>query len=539
MAQAEVISSGPVSIGRPSHRPLFAVGAVLLGAFVANFDSRLFSVALPDLRGAFALSFDEGAWLSTASTASQIFIAPAVAWLANAFGLRRVLGVPSLVYAAVSLLIPYIHQYHILLVLNILHGLLLGTFVPASLLIIFRNLPTKWWLPAIAIYAVRVGFSLNSGIAVVGYYVDRIGWQWLFWQDVFIAPLMALLVYLGTPHEPVNKSLLEEADWGGMLLLGTGMAMVYSGLDQGNRLDWLESGTVAALLAAGGLLIVAFFANESLVQKPWAHAEAILSRNIGLSLLVIILYTLTGLSNSSLAPNFLATIAGLRPEQSGLVFIAFGALPMALLLPLSVYIMRRHDFRWVLMVGLSAFAVASILGTQITHEWSRSDFIPMILLQSLGQSFCLLPLTIIALSSSDPTRATAFAAYIQVVRLGGSEIGLALMATWLRVREQVHSNFLGQHVIGGDANVVRTLHGLAEQFLGNDASTAQARGIETLAALLQREANTLAYIDGFWLTFWLAIAAIFCSAFISESPAGPFMPVQTERRSFAKRRQAI
>jgi len=27
-----------------------------------------------------------------------------------------------------------------------------------------------------------------------------------------------------------------------MLLLGASVAMIYAGLDQGNRLDWLESG---------------------------------------------------------------------------------------------------------------------------------------------------------------------------------------------------------------------------------------------------------------------------------------------------------
>jgi MFS transporter, DHA2 family, multidrug resistance protein len=31
------------------------------------------------------------------------------------------------------------------------------------------------------------------------------------------------------------------------------------------------------------------------------------------------------------------------------------------------------------------------------------------------------------------------------MRLGGAEIGVGLMGTWLRVREQVDSNFLGQH----------------------------------------------------------------------------------------------
>src|ERR1700761_9809079 len=96
MAEAKAIQGGPVSIGGMSVRPIFAVGAVLLGSFVANFDSRLFTVALPDLKGALGLSFDEGAWLSTAATASQILIAPAVAWLATPVGLRPVLAVPSL-----------------------------------------------------------------------------------------------------------------------------------------------------------------------------------------------------------------------------------------------------------------------------------------------------------------------------------------------------------------------------------------------------------------------------------------------------------
>ena len=79
----------------------------------------------------------------------------------------------------------------------------------------------------------------------------------------------------------------------------------------------------------------------------------------------------------------------------------------------------------------------------MTHDWARGDFVGIVLLQSIGQAFTLLPIIIMALSNSDPTRATAFAAYIQIMRLGGAEIGVALMGTWLRVREQVHSNISG------------------------------------------------------------------------------------------------
>lgn len=524
MSRTNVIESGPISVGKVSQRPLVAVAAVMLGAFLASFDTRLFSLALPDIRGAMAMSFDESAWFNTAGTAPQILIAPAVAWLATAFGVRRVLGIPSLIYAVVSLLIPLVRDFHALLALNIVHGFLLGIFVPATLLVIIRALPIQWWVPALAIYCIRVGFSMNSGVALVGFYLEHAGWEWIYWQGALIAPLMALLTYWGTPHEPVNEELVKDADWGGMLLLGCGTAMIFAGLDQGNRLDWLNSGTVVSLLVSGGVLTVGFFVNEALVEKPWAYATVLLSRNIGLALLTVLLFTLTSLSNSSLAPGFLTNITQLRLDQSGPLFLIYATLPMLVLVPLSVYLVKTHDLRITLIVGLAAFAAAGLLGTQLTHEWSLADFIPMALLQSVGQCFALFAAVMFALANSNPDRSTAFAAYIQVMRLCGAEFGVSLMATWLRIREQVSSNLLGLNVARGDADLVHTLSQMAAPFVSHGASATATRATSTLAAAMQREANTLAYIDAFWLTTWFAILALVCVAFMNPPPVGPFSP---------------
>jgi len=522
--ETKIVASGPVSVGVTAPRPIFAVMAVLLGASMANIDSRMFSVGLPDIKGVYSLGFDQGAWLSTASTASQIFIAPSVAWFATVFGLRRVLFIPSLIFVAISIAITLVRNYEILFALTIIHGLLIGVFVPATLLIIFRNLPMQWWLVAIGIYSLRVGFSVNFGVALVGLYVDKLGWQWIYWQDGLIALCMAILVYFGAPREPINKPLLRSADWGGMLLLGVGVAMVYSGLDQGNRLDWLNSGTVIALLVSGVVLTIGFFINESLVKEPWAHANVLFSRNIGLSLVVIFLYALTSLSNTTLVPNFLITIAGLRPEQTGRLFLICGVLPMLISFPLSIYLLRRIDMRIVLLIGLSSFAAASLLGTTISHVWALGDFVPIVLLQSLGQAFTLFPLILVALVNSDPRRATAFAAYIQIARLGTSEIGVALLGTWLRVREQIHSNFIGQYVTSAADQVQLILRELTARFSADGTGDATARAVGTLAGIVQREANVLAYIDGFWLTFSLAIMGLLFAAFITKAPPGPLTP---------------
>ncbi len=203
----------------------------------------------------------------------------------------------------------------------------------------------------------------------------------------------------------------------------------------------------------------------------------------------------------------------------------YGALPMFVLVPVSIFLLRHVDPRVVMVIGLSAFASANLLGTQLTHDWAPGDFIPIVLLQSVGQAFTLLPIILTALSNSDFTRATAFAAYIQIMRLGGAEIGIALMGTWLRVREQVHSNLLGLHVANGSFDVSHLLQQLTGGFASHGAATAPARALGSLSALVAREANVLAYIDGFWLTFSLAIVAIALVSLITRAPPGPFTPV--------------
>jgi len=86
-------------------------------------------VGLPDLRGAFSLSFDEGAWLSTAGIGSQIFVAPAIAWLARSSACVACWASQACLCPDLAG-IPFVHDYTTLIVASIVHGMLLGTFVP-------------------------------------------------------------------------------------------------------------------------------------------------------------------------------------------------------------------------------------------------------------------------------------------------------------------------------------------------------------------------------------------------------------------------
>lgn len=509
--------------GARCSRPAFAAAAVLLGSFLVGFDTRLFSIGLPDLRGAFGLSFDEGAWLATIATAPQIFIAPAVAWLAATFGVRRVLLWPSLVYAGVSLAIPEARSWETLAILHGLRGLLLGMFIPATIMIIFRNLPMRWWVPALAIYAFRLAFSQNAGVLIVGFYEQYFGWQWVYWQDVLIAPVIGLLVILGTPRERIDFKLLESADWGGMLLLGTSWALIYVALDQGNRLDWLQSGLITTLLVAGAVLLIGFFVNETLVAAPWASHRVIVSRNIIGAFLIVLAFDVASMSNSLLVPGFLGTVIGLRPEQTGWSLFLGTAAPLLVVMPVAVWMIRLFDARLTLLAGFLAFAVAGLMGTAVTHEWGPWTFLPMALLQSVGQGFTFFAVVVYILANTDPKLATAMAAYIQVLRLGGAETAVSLMTTLLRQREQLHSYLIGLNLPAPSAAVAHAIDGFMAPFAGAGSShgVAGLRGVSVLAQVVAREANVLAFIDAFQVTAWGALAGILIVATLGRAPPGP------------------
>src|SRR5262249_39052847 len=159
---------------------------------------------------------------------------------------------------------------------------------------------------------------------------------------------------------------MAQADWGGMLLFGAGLALIYAGCDQGNRLDWFESGTVTGLIAGGGMLVLVFLVNEAIVPEPWASPTVLMSRNVVLALLALMTYMVTSLSNTMLVPNFLTVVAGLRPEQIGGMFLFYTALPLVVTVLAAIWLLRRVDARIVVLLGLVSFAIAAWMGTRIT-----------------------------------------------------------------------------------------------------------------------------------------------------------------------------
>jgi DHA2 family multidrug resistance protein len=507
------------------HRPLVGVAAVLAGAFIATINTRITTFGLADIRGGLGLGFDEGSWLTSVFSASQMIVAPAAAWLSTVFGPRRFLLWSSMIFAVASLLLPFTNDYETVLALQCVRGLSAGTFIPAALGFILRGLPPDWWIWGIAAYAFRFVFSQNVAASLEAWYSENGHWQWIFWQNAALAPVLTALIWIGMPREPIDRALLRRTDWGGIVFAGLGFGLIYAGLDQGNRLDWLNSGIVSGLLAAGLLLVVAFFVNEALVDAPLIHLPVLRQRYVWVPAVLITIYGFGSTATAYILPDYLTRIQGLRALQIGDV-LNWIALPQFVLVPLVALALRRTDARLLIAVGFALIAVGSWMDTGLTHDWANRDFLPSQIVESIGLAVAITALITFAIANITPAQAAPIAATIQTARLLGTEVGSAFIQSFERVREQVYSNLIGQHLNAGSDAANGLVGAFTSRFTDRPSGIGDplSQGIAVAGSLIQKEAYVLAYIDGFWLVAWVLAAALLLVLLLSPPPPNPLTP---------------
>ena len=515
--------SQPTLTTPPTSIPWLGLVGVLMGAFISTLNSRLSNFGLADIRGAVGAGFDEGAWITTALTAAQMLVTIPAVWMGAAFGPRRVLMGASIVFAVISLLTPFVTTLPMLLTMQFLGGLASGCFIPLTLSFVLLNTPPKYWAMGVAVYTLNLELSLNISASLEGWYVEHHSWRWIFWQNVPLALIMSLCLRHGMSVKPITRQ--PPPDIFGLIAGGSGLALIYAALDQGNRLDWLNSGLVWGLLCAGGLLLVGVLIHEARDAHPILNLSVVFSAPLPSQFLLVGFLRLTITAAGFFIPLFLGTVRGFRALEVGetLVWIA---VPQLLVCPLAGLILRWTDARLVAAIGFIFISVACLMvAYNLTPLWGSDQFLPSSLLQAVGQSFALSGVVFFGILHLRVQDALTFGAVLQTARLMGGEIGSAFEATFARVREQAVSNLIGQHLQVGDPQVIERVraYGAATTRV-MDPVSAYARGEIVLGNVVRAAATTQAVIDGFAMVGLLTAVALLLVVFRRAAPLGPASP---------------
>jgi MFS transporter, DHA2 family, multidrug resistance protein len=507
--------------------PFLGIAGVLLGAMIATCTGRLMSVGLADIRGAMHLGVDEASWINTSFNASMMFIGAFSVYLGGLLGPRRVLLACAWIFTAVSLAIPFCHSLPPFIALLIVAGMSAGTFYPLTLSFVLRNLPMRYVLVGIAMYATDIVFTTDMAQAWESFFIDHLSWRWIFWNGTVLTPLMIVLIHFGIPWQPLPKSQPGHPapNWRGFLYASLGAALLYMALDQGQRLDWFHSSLIVGLTASGGLLVLAAVIRHFLLPNPLVHYDFLLRRNTLLLAPVLVSFRFVMLATVVTIPSFLGSVKGFLPLQEGPV-LAWVALPQFVLGIAAMALMRKIDPRLILAAGFGLVGVACLLDARVTSVWAGANFGVAQAVMAVGLALAFNAMVgSIVLEVLDtgaltrPADVLTFAGFFQVMRLFGGEVGGVLMGHFIAVREEFHSNVLGLNVGLASGITDTRLRQLQHAFASHSTGlTALGRAAELLSLQVRQQAFTLAISDSFILVAACCVGCLVVIAFMSRVP---------------------
>lgn len=502
-------------------RPLIGILGVFLGAATSTLNGRLVTVGLLDLRGALGYGFDEASWIPTVLNMSMMFIGVFAVFLGAAYGIRRVLMVSGAFFIVTSILLPFSPNLAVLLVLQAMAGISSGSFYTLTLTFVARNLPPKLLLFGVAAYAMDIVVTSHLATLIEGWQIDHLSWHWIFWTAAVLTPLTMVCIYFGVPAADKGP----RPSWRGFLYMSFGLSLIYGALDQGQRLDWLNSGIFVGMLAGGLLLLLVSLVRRYLQPNPLLNLPFLNARNIiilGLGVFTIRFALLGGLAA---IPGFLGSIQQYRPIETGAA-LAWVAAPQFVLVWIAAIVTVFIQPRIVMAAGFATVAVGCWMASHLDSSWAgNSFFVPELLLAAgIAAAFVALVVNLLLLAVemgavTSVANTATYSAWMHTMRLLGGEIGSVIFGRFLAVREQLHSNLLGQHVDAGNWIADERLRGVALALTPSSSGSeeAQARSVAILAKQVSAQALSLAYSDAFLLIAWTIAGYLLLLVFLRPS----------------------
>ena len=493
-----------------SLNPYIGCLGVFLGAATSQLNGKLLSAGLPDLRGTLGYSFDGASWIPTVLNMSMMFTAVFAAFLGAAYGVRRVLLVSGVVFTAASIALPFAPNLGAMLALEAIAGVALGPFYTLTLTFVARSLPKKLLLFGIAAYAMDIVVSSHVAQFIHGWYVDHLSWRWIFWAGGLLMPVTMVCLHFGVP--PADQT--ERPNWRGFLYMSAGLSLIFGALDQGQRLDWWNSGIFAGMLAGGLLLLLAALVRRYFYPNPLLNLRFLSARNVVIIGLGIFVLRFSLLGSLVVIPSFLSGIAQYRPLQTGAA-LAWMSAPQFVVVWVAAIVCVFIQPRIVMAAGFATVAVGCWMAAHVDSSWAGISFVrpELVMALGIGVAFVSLVTNIVLIlvemgGLTSVTNTVTYSAFMHTIRMMGGQIGAVTLGHFISVREQFHSNLIGQYVDSSSWITAERLRGLAAGLMpfSAGADETQARSAALLAGQVRAQAFTLAFSDAFLLIAW-AIAA--------------------------------
>ena len=483
--------------------------AVITAAMMELIDISIVNVALSHMGGNLGATLEDTSWVITSYAIANVIIIPLTSFLAAKLGRRNYYIGSIIAFAVCSFLCGQADSIWVLVAFRFLQGLAGGALLSVSQTIVFELFPKEKQNIASALFGVGVFIGPTIGPTLGGYITEYYSWPWIFFINVPLGIIVALICAI-LLKEPPAKPVTGKVDWIGILLLAVGVSALQTVLERGETDDWFEARYIVVLSVVAVLGILLFIWWELVRPSPVVNLRVLKSRNLAIAAALTFISGIGIFTSVFLTPVFAQRLLGFTPSQTGLLLLPGAFLAIVGLVISAKLLQRGISPLYIIFTGIGLFVLFSVVMSRMTLDAGAFAISIALIFRGLGLAIITVPLTTLAVSSLELKDLPQGAALNNMMRQLGGSFGLALVNTYLHIRNAQHRSDLVSHLTTDNPLAVQRLHQYSDYFMarGSDGSHARLQALQALDNVVTRQSSQLSFSDAYLIVGIVFLAAL-------------------------------
>jgi EmrB/QacA subfamily drug resistance transporter len=438
---------------QPSEHKWWTLLAVSIATFMLLLDVTVVNVALPEIQSDLGASFNELRWVIDAYALTLAATMLIFGSLADRVGRRRVFTIGLILFSVSSLACGLAWSPIALDVLRGVQGFGGAAMLATSLALIAAAYEGRDRSTALAVWGASTAAAVAIGPLVGGALVDLFAWEAIFFVNVPIGILTAVLVARAVP-ESRDPSATGRLDVGGLLTGAGSMTLLVLALFRGNDEGW-GSAVILGLFAGSVLLLAAFVAIERRAEQPLLDLGLFRKPTTAGASLAILATAISVFAMLTFLVLYIQNALGYGPFETGLR-----------LFPLTVAsffaaaaggrLAQRVELRFLLAAGLILAGAGMLLNLAVSPDSDWTVLIPGGVLIGAGAGLVNPAVAAAALGAAPVQKSGMASGLNSTFRLLGIAIGVAALGALLEHRVEEKLAQLLPHAPSGLADIVAT-----------------------------------------------------------------------------------
>lgn len=405
-------------------REIAVLTALCAAVLIAQIDTSVTNLAVQPIGHYFRVPVATLQWVVDAYNLVYAALLLSGGLLADLFGRRRVFVAGAAVFAVASGICALAPGIDTLLAGRVLAGLGAACLMPASLALIRVLWPdAERRARVLGIWAACNGLAFAIGPVTGGLLIDAFGWRSVFVLALPFALLAAALA-LGTIPESAHREG-RHFDVGGQVFGALSLgALALAGIEL-QRAPILSAMALAIAAIAGTLFVrvESRHGDAAMVPLPLFRQPVFQGAMAATAIMTFGMYGAV-----FLLPLTWQTAGTLGPAGAG-----FALMPMALVFalssPFSGHLTRRLGLGSVIGGGLGMIGVGLLVVAGSVADGTLAASQAGLVLAGLGMGLATGPLMGAAVGAVEPRHSGSAAALVNVARMAGATLGVAVLGT--------------------------------------------------------------------------------------------------------------